>query len=272
MKIGEIFTIERDSSPSTGYQWHLVHLENLALIDENFQYSGTDNAKIGNIGKQVFIFQAINEGTAKIQFAKYRTFEPNRVLYDDVRTYEINELKDTANAGPGSWKPFEAPDADAVKVFKAGVTVTGVDYEPVLVTSHIVNGSEYLFLANAKIVTAKPEVYPVAVRIHAGSDGKVSLKNIKNIGHPAAVGGYGVFGEESAESKDAFDTAFKRFVGMDVKRLAVSAQIVNGVNYLIAGNAKSQYPEAPHKPVLIKVYAPRDGDARIVDIIDAYEV
>jgi predicted secreted protein len=272
MKIGEIFTIERDSSPSTGYQWHLVHLENLALIDEDFQYYGTDNARIGSIGKQIFTFQTINEGTAKIQFAKYRTFDPARVLYDEVRVYEINEMKDVENVSPGGWKLFEKPDADAEKVFKAGVTAVGVDYESVLVTSHIVNGCEYLFLANAKTVTVKPETYPVAVRIHVGSDGKIALKEIKNIGYPAAVGGYGVFGNATPESDAAFDAAFKRFAGMDVKRLAVSLQVVSNANYLFAGNAKIQYPDAKYKPVLIKVYAPPEGDARIVDIMDAYEV
>lgn len=271
MRIGEIFSIERDGYPSSGYRWYLVHLENMVLITEDFQYQSTDCGKVGKRGKQIWTFQAVNEGTAKIQFAQYRTFAPDRVLYDEVLTYEITGETE-ANGIAGGWKPFGKPDKETVELLRSSIVALGVDYEPVLVTSQAVNGRAYLFLANAKAAAPEPVPYPVVIRIYAGTDGKGSVKEIKKLGYPGALGGFSEFGAQQPGSEDAFDEAFKHFVGMDFQCLAVSSQIVQGVNYLYAGNAKVQYSEAELKPVLAKVYKPLDGDARISNIKDAFEL
>jgi predicted secreted protein len=271
MKIGEVFTVERDSTPSTGYDWRLVLLENIALIDEDFQYAGGDRLAAGNSGTKTWTFQAITEGTGKIQLAKYRCFEPDRVLYDEVLTYYIKEAEAGKNLA-GGWSQFAPPESQERDLFLASVPKIGVNYTPLLVTRQTVNGVNYVFLANAKAVTPDAREYAVVVRLYADTSGTTAVQEIKRIGHPAAQGSFGAVQAITDEGKEALEQAFKHFVGMDFKALSMIEQIVSGKQYLFAGNARTQYPGAEFKPVLVKAYKPLEADARLVDIEDAVEL
>jgi hypothetical protein len=102
--------------------------------------------------------------------------------------------------------------------------------------------------------------------------GSNTVQEIKRVGHPGAVGSFGALRAISGEGGEALEQAFKQFVGMKFDLLSMVEQVVEGVQYLFAGNARAQYPEAVLKPVLVKVYKPLNSDARLIDIEDAWEI
>ena len=69
-----------------------------------------------------------------------------------------------------------------------------------------------------------------------------------------------------SEAKKAFDEAFKGFVGVDYKPLAVASQIVSGTNYRFFSNAKGVYPGASNDAALVEIYNPLQGSAHIISI------
>jgi predicted secreted protein len=281
MKIGEIITLQRESTPSTGYRWYVSYLKNFALLGEELEYDSADGGAFGKSGTQVFTLQAIQDGRAEVQFVKYRTFEPDKRLYDDVLLYDVepeaeqtgNEVHALLGLNPGGWKPFAEPNEAALTAFKEAVgTLAGVDYQPLLAASQIVNGVNYAFIANAKIVYPDARSYAVLVRVYKKPDEQARVIEIKRIGRPTGTGAYGKFKEISGESKDALTEAFKHFVGSSFIPLKVVTQTVAGRNYCFAGNIKAVTPGAVEAPALVTVYSPPKGEAKITEIQKVYEV
>lgn len=60
----------------------------------------------------------------------------------------------------------------------------------------------------------------------------------------------------SAEDKAVFDEATGQLLGVDYTALAVSKQIVAGVNYRFEANAQVVTPDAPVRKVLIEIFQP----------------
>ena len=65
---GEMFSIELDSNPSTGYRWDLqLKAGKASLVDEDFISDAPKNSMVcGAGGKKVFIFKAEEAGTIEI--------------------------------------------------------------------------------------------------------------------------------------------------------------------------------------------------------------
>lgn len=81
------------------------------------------------------------------------------------------------------------------------------------------------------------------------------------------VGAYTPFRTEiSKEESDVFKKATGQLVGVNYQPLAVSTQIVSGVNYKFFCNATPVYPNAITKPVMITVYVQADGSVHLLEI------
>ena len=80
-------------------------------------------------------------------------------------------------------------------------------------------------------------------------------------------GGWTPFNTDiTVKEKEIFKTAFKGFVGVDYKPLAVATQVVAGTNYRFFCNSKGVYPHAANETAMVQVYEPLDGSAHITSI------
>jgi predicted secreted protein len=278
LRIGEVFSEKRICQPSTGYRWVLSGLKNLTLLEEKLEYSGDDRP--GVHGTQKWTFEAVAPGPAEIQLAKFRPFEPEIILYEEVLPFIVGDEAELNGrfARPilsGGWHGFGEPDKEAKDIFLQAMTLIGTDYTPLLETHQIVRGRMYIFLANAKAAVKDPDTYPVAVRIYAGIQGAPELKEIKVIGRPGIKGAYEKFEEVSslsAEEADAVKEAFSGRVGIDFTPLLVSTQIVSGRNLLLAGNLNAASQRPAVRPALVNVYLPVLGAPRITEIKNIYDL
>jgi predicted secreted protein len=287
LNVGEVFTVYRENNRSTGFEWRLIRLEKLALLNVDFRYENEVHAK-GAPGRTTWVLQAIEEGQGAIQFAKYRTFEPEGLLYDDVLPYTIGPaLPDQVPLEPGpvvppienlfqrpgGWSVFAKPTKFEIdNVFKPASPGVGVDYTPLLVSKQRVNGANYIFLANAKIPGISGS-YAVAFYVFAGGT-TVKLEKIKRIGQPSGGGRFHDFVEfkEDSEAAKALKSAFTHHVGLDFTPLYSVAQTVAGTNYLFAGNGHSVVQHPTERPMLVLVYQPLDGSASITSVEDIVEL
>jgi predicted secreted protein len=276
MKVGEIITFQRESQPSTGYRWYVSRLEKFALLGEELAYDPDDGNKAGKSGTQTFTLQAIQAGDAAVQFVKYRSFEPGKALYDEVLPFKVEpaEAHDADQVlVPGGWKPFAKPDENALAAFNEAVeSFHGVDYTPLLAAAQTVNGTNFAFIANAKVVYPGARAYGVLLLIYREPNKKARLLEIKKIGHPTFTGAYGDFGEVSDESGEALAEAKKSFAGSDFAALAVATQLVAGRNYRFAGNLSPVTKNPPVYPALVTVYKPLKGEAKVTEIRKIWEV
>jgi hypothetical protein len=70
----------------------------------------------------------------------------------------------------------------------------------------------------------------------------------------------------SNDAKNAFDEAFKGFVGVDYTPVAVATQVVAGINYSFFCNALGVYPGATNEGAMVLIYSPAGGKPHIVSI------
>lgn len=82
-------------------------------------------------------------------------------------------------------------------------------------------------------------------------------------------GGWTAFTTEiDLSASAAFDRAFDEFVGESYEVLAVSSQVVQGVNYRYFCNAKGSYPGAQVHPTMVTIYVDLNGIPQIKEIKD----
>jgi predicted secreted protein len=280
LKVGDTFTLTRESNvSSTGYDWRLIRLKNIALLEEHLEQilplvHGVPQADhpIGATGKRIWTFQAVAAGDGETQFAKYRASDLKTILFDEICPYSITkaDAATAAQGGPGiqieTWLPFVQAGADILK----GVIGVGVDYTPLL-ASTTANGNETLVFANAKVVAPRTHTYPVALWL-ANDGGKPVLSAIRRIGEPRFLGSHEAFITGlSQAAKDALAQAFEHHVGLDFTPLAMSIQIVAGRNILFLGNGKSVTLNGKERPLAVTVYQPPRGKAEITDIQEIWE-
>lgn len=272
-KIGEVFTVEYDSTPSTGYRWYLTHLdEGLALLDYGYK-AGVDIPGAG--GKAFFTFQAVREADEATAIMKqYRTFDLAGIEKAEKKQVSYRIVAGAAVDSPlenllGGWSGFEKPDAADLKVLQEA-TGLGVDYTPILVSKQVVKGLNYLFICNGRIVYPGAQPSPVLIKVYSPPNEKAKATDIIRLGNSQFVGSFGAFKTIEEREKQVFETAQRRLHGVDYTALCVSEQVVSGMNYLFAANAKVVYPGSDLHPVFVKVYQTAQGDVEIRDIIDAY--
>jgi hypothetical protein len=151
------------------------HLENFALLDEELEYDPDDGNKAGKSGTQKFTLQAIQAGTAKVQFAKYRPFEPGEVLYEEILLFNV---EDTACKGAyGEFGEVSGESREALA--EAQKSFAGSDFTPCAVATQIVAGRNYRFAGNISPVTKKPSSYPALVTVYKPLNREAQITEIR---------------------------------------------------------------------------------------------
>ena len=84
------------------------------------------------------------------------------------------------------------------------------------------------------------------------------------IGSEVMVGAFTPFTTEiSQNEKKIFEEATKGIVGVGYSPIAVSRQVVSGTNYDFFCNARAVYPDAPTFAVMVRIYAPLQGEPHL---------
>ena len=93
----------------------------------------------------------------------------------------MNKTADTQTLG--GWTAVEETEitTEAQEIFdEATASLIGVDYEAVeLIETQIVNGTNYKFRAESRVVRPGAEKKTVIITIHKGMDGTVTLREIE---------------------------------------------------------------------------------------------
>lgn len=81
---------------------------------------------------------------------------------------------------PGGYSPFRALTAEDTAIFQSATnSLVGVTYEPLLVSTQIVNGTNYLFIALATVVNdSTTSKYYVSIQVEVSTTGEVKLGKI----------------------------------------------------------------------------------------------
>ncbi|MCX7749656.1 MAG: hypothetical protein N2645_22610 [Clostridia bacterium] len=81
------------------------------------------------------------------------------------------------------------------------------------------------------------------------------------------TGTYSAFKTDiSQDELNVFKKAIGQLVGVNYQPLAVSSQVVSGINYKFFCNATPVYPNAITEPVIILIYEQLDGSVHLNEI------
>ena len=86
MQVGEEFAISLPETPTTGFRWYPISSgePTCTLLDNSFESTGSAP---GNGGRHSWHFQAVKEGSGKIEFAYRRSWEQDRL---SAQTFTLN--------------------------------------------------------------------------------------------------------------------------------------------------------------------------------------
>lgn len=121
------------------------------------------------------------EGTAIIEIHQPLKGEPMVVSITDADAALVAEHIDSSNQMVGGWSPYREPTAEDMAVFSSVVPTTqGFGYVPVKVSTQVVAGINYRFLAERNILL--PAGFPAQplsmIEIFQSLDGKAQLISI----------------------------------------------------------------------------------------------
>lgn len=162
--LNEIFTIEREVNFSIGEDCYLSRLDGglLQLMADITE----DSSCVGAPQKKSFTFQCVTAGRGSIQFA-WRHFPGGPLFYEEVLSFEI-AVSDTI---PGGWSEIHDVTKEEVAVFRLAMnSLQGVDYTPLRVSKQVVNGMNYKFVCEAKVVSPGAEKYYAMAYIYDAPD------------------------------------------------------------------------------------------------------
>lgn len=181
MKVGDIITIDRLVSSGTGYYYYPVLLTGgVALLGIKNEMVHPETPLHGGPEIQHFTFQFLQPGTARVQLARFRTFDISDALYENVCTYEVEGMP--TEAIEGGWTPFADPTEEELALFNVVLSgLMGADYEPVKVSRQIVGGTNYRFFCYGTLVTPQKTTFPAIVRIFKPIEGQPELRDIQRI-------------------------------------------------------------------------------------------
>jgi len=81
------------------------------------------------------------------------------------------------------------------------------------------------------------------------------------------VGAFSTFScNIDGQANNAFNEAFENFVGVKYSPVAVSQQVVAGMNYRFFCNSKMVTPFSVNGSAMVSIYKPLNGNAHIVSI------
>lgn len=181
MKVNEIFTVEREVSPSIGTNYFWSGLEGgLALLEEGTR-SEPGEYRIGAPLKKYFVFKCIEPGEAAIQFAFFRASSPDDLLYEEVLPIQIEKNADLDSTLPGGWSPRRPLTEEDRKLFETVMKGwCGATYDPICVSSQIVAGTNYRFTCKVTTATEISKTYHAIVAVFESlpNEGKPYITDI----------------------------------------------------------------------------------------------
>jgi hypothetical protein len=271
MRVGETITFTREVLGSAGCGVYPVYLKNLALVSTT-----TDPLTPEHIGAPVtrhWTFLAVKSGMAEIQFVKLRPGEPSKAIYEEILPIDVKPADGSSTmfekaVRVGAWSPFEKAKDDDPDFKDAFDGLLGVGYTPLLVTTQLVNGKNYIFLANADVTSPESVPYSVLVRVYKGHDVKARIVNFTSLGNPSSrfTGGYAPFREIGVNEDDIPQKVVDCLDGLSFKAEYVSTQVVAGIRYRFAGTVTLDEKGENKYPALLTVYMPPSGDPTITGI------
>lgn len=181
MKVGDIITIDRLIQGGTGYYHYPVLLTGgVALLGSKTEVErgDDDQLNIGGLEGQYFSFQFLRAGKAEVQLARFRSFEPEDAMYEQVMTFDV-EPQETEFLG--TWTQFDDLEEQDQEVFDAAVTLIGVTFMPEKVSKQIVNGTNYRFFCYGRPAVVGEHRFPVILKVFKNADGEVELKGIERV-------------------------------------------------------------------------------------------
>lgn len=181
MKVGEIYTTERIVMGGTGYRYAPVRLAGeVALLDS--EILPIEAGKCGAPEVQRFTFQFLRPGTAEIQLARFRSFDLDDVLYEDVLPFHVEPAGDNDAVSCGGWSPFQELELEDQDVFEEAMKgLVGVKYTPERVSKQIVKGVNYRFFCYGTPATQGEHSFPAIVKIYAAPRAKAQITGIQRV-------------------------------------------------------------------------------------------
>lgn len=88
VKVGEVFDIRLASNQSTGYSWHVENNYGALVFVKGKDYISPEDGKIGSGGDEVWHFEALAKGEAKLIFFYSRSLDKSEG--DSFTTFTIN--------------------------------------------------------------------------------------------------------------------------------------------------------------------------------------
>ncbi|MDR2796514.1 MAG: protease inhibitor I42 family protein, partial [Spirochaetaceae bacterium] len=237
---------------------------------------------LGASSKIHYTFQAVKAGKGAIQFATYRPWPPFNVCYEAVLPIDIESGESGRNltglAGLegrlGGWSKFAPPSADGLAALKEAAGGEIGDLAPLLESSQMVYGSNYIFAANLTIRAIKDAVRPVLLRVYKKPNEAAVCIGRETPGFPVPGSTwssvYSPLGAVSSEQKKLLDEAMKGWAGSGFEALfAASRPYYSGV--LFAGNLSHATLEEAVAPALLVVEVPA-GRPVIGSIEEVYDL
>jgi len=162
------------------------------------------------------------------------------------------------------WSPFKPLDQECRNVFNEAMKgLVGVAYTPIEVSTQLVNGVNYRFRCEARIITPNAPKYIALVEIHQPFNG---LPIITNITQYPICGGWSAFHPLNNDEKNIFNEAIKGLVGVNYTPIEVSTQVVEGMNYRFLCNAELPSPTIGCYRVIMEICEDLTGAPRICEI------
>ena len=167
---GNMFEVILDSNASTGYSWVAYFDENLLeLIDQSYQ---VNSELIGAPGKEVFVFKALDSGSAQVNFSYMRPWE-NEPVKTETYTVTITPSMDDGNRFPQ-----DEPEMSEVLAPVHEVELVIAESYPVQYFLHVLSG-----LPNACVEFSH---YSVAPRTNDNDTVTVEIINLEPVGDDTA--------------------------------------------------------------------------------------
>ncbi len=172
---------------------------------------------------------------------------------------QLSKNQDNKQLIPGGWTPFHDLTPEDRQVFQAATEkLTGVDYTPLLVSTQVVEGTNYKFVCDSKVVYPNAEMHRTMVYIFKPLNGIPEVTAITPmLEQNYKAGGWSDWTSPvDAESQQVFNKATEGLLGVKYTATAVSRQVVAGMNYMFKCNAKPVVPHSTEYKVMVEIFQP----------------
>lgn len=172
----------------------------------------------------------------------------------------------------GGWSPFRPLDPEDLLIFNEAMEgFVGVSYRPLMVSTQVVNGTNYRFECEAKVVSPEASLEHALIEIYQPRDGRPQLRSItlenEHSSHSQALyGGWSAWGPLTPEGLEVFEQATQGLLGVKYTPLEMSTQVVAGMNYRFICEAKVVAPKAEPYKTMIEIFRPLKGEPIITNI------